>query len=313
MIPVRSSIEMTEKDIILSKWLQGEVSDEEVQRQFDGIDLEYLRSTLDKQEKLEVTATDPSLQWDIFESKMSKTEIKASRSPIIKWIVLGVLLLAGALFLFFNLKNSNTTIAPKSNEFEQYAFEDGSEVRLWPGSAITFDESTYLSDRYIKLDGEAFFDVQKGASFRVNTPAGEIQVLGTSFNVWSADRKNTEVKCYSGSVRVTDNYEKEVVLSPGEKVTITDNRLTRTKTFDVNQQKAKGSLKHYDKAKAKWVIEDLENLYNIEVNIPNDLANQRFSGAIPLVELDQSFIYLCETMQWFYEAKNEVITIKHKE
>ena len=302
---------MTEKDIILSKWLQGEASDQEVRSVFGDIDLDYLRSTLETQNKMEIATTDPKLQWDLFESKLSQKQ-KPKTSNYLKWLLLGVLLFAGGYLLYSYFANSKTVITPKSNNFMEYAFEDGSDVRLWPGSKVSFDEGNYKNDRLIQLEGEAFFKVTKGASFKVKTAAGEVQVLGTSFNVWSADQSNTYVKCYTGRVQVTDNNNKSVLLTPGEQVSIANNKITNKSTFNVDVHKIEGTLKYYDNAKIEWVLDDIKKLYNIEIDIKNQLNDQRFTGAISLVEINQALSYLCEPMHWSYEEDNKVITIKEE-
>ena len=68
--------------------------------------------------------------------------------------------------------------------------------------------------RDLTLEGEAYFKVQKGQTFSVNTTDGVVKVLGTHFNV--KQRNNYfEVNCYEGLVSVTYNNE-TVKLPPGK-------------------------------------------------------------------------------------------------
>jgi ferric-dicitrate binding protein FerR (iron transport regulator) len=50
-------------------------------------------------------------------------------------------------------------------------------------SKLSFNEKKWADQRALTLEGEAFFKVQKGQTFSVNTTAGVITVLGTQFNV----------------------------------------------------------------------------------------------------------------------------------
>jgi len=302
---------MTDKDNILSKWLQGEATDEEVTSLLGDIDLAYLKWTLEGQENTEISTTNPSKQWDEFESQLT-SKPKRKNSNYLKWILIGLLISIVAGFLYLKLTNTKITIGPKSKEFMQYAFEDNSVARIWPGSEITFDKSNYKNNRVLKLEGEAFFEVTKGESFRVKTAAGEIEVLGTSFNVWAADKENIIVKCYTGRVRVSNNNKKSVVLTPGEQVSIENKTISTKSTFNVDVQKIDGPLKYYEKAKIKWVIDDLKKLYNIDFKINDQMRNQRFTGAISLFEKNEALSYLCEPMRWTYEEDNKIVTVKEK-
>lgn len=303
---------MEEKDIILSKWLDGQVSEQEVKSLFPDIDLDNLKRTLDMQEGYEISATDPVTQWDIFESNLpSKEKDSYARNPL-KWILLTTLIILCAFSLFFLFKNSKTVVKADSNEFLNYAFEDGSTIKLWPGSSISFDQDNYLDNRLINLEGEGFFDVEKGNSFRVKTDAAEIEVLGTSFNVWAADKKNTDIQCYTGRVRVTDKSNKSAILTAGKKIRVSENHLDKMVDFDLENHKNNATLKFYDKAKINWVLSDLENLYDVKFDIAKELKNRRFSGAISAVELNKALSYLCETMQWAYEIEMQKILITDK-
>lgn len=303
---------MKEKEIILSQWLQGQVSDTEVKSFFPDIDLDNLRATLDLQEKFEISATDPEAQWEIFESIIaSKKQDSAVKKPFRRILLISVsVIVAFSLFLLF--KSTNTIVKADSSEFLNYAFQDGSTIKLWPGSSISFDEENYLTNRVINLQGEGFFDVQKGNPFRVLTQAAEVEVLGTSFNVWAPDKNNTVIKCYTGRVLVTDNSNKSSILTAGKKVKVSEKNLDDVFDFDLENQKDNASLKFYDKAKINWVLSDLENLYNVQFDIPKDLKNKRFSGAISSIELTKALSYLCETMQWDYEIEQKRVLIKNK-
>ncbi len=300
---------MEEREIILSRWLQGEVSDVQVKELFPDIDLDALRYTLSMQEKLDISVHKPESQWESLDAILPE---KKKPIPTKRTIILFVLL-ALALFSAFWYGFSNTAkklIKADSNEFLQYAFEDGSSIKLWPGSSMQYDASSYMEDRVIELDGEAFFEVEKGNTFRVETKAGHVEVLGTSFNVWEADRKNLEVKCFTGRVRVTDNASNNHIITAGEKVNIIDDELQDVATFDVVSHR-NNSLKHYDKAKVKWIIEDLQNIYNTQISLSEGLQDRSFSGAVSIIDLNRALSYLCTTLQWEYEIKDQNVFIKN--
>ena len=99
----------------------------------------------------------------------------------------------------FSCNNSSVKISSKDS-FEIVEFPDGSKAYLNNNSSIEYDKN--FDERLVKQNGEVFFEVTKGVSpFIVKTNAGEIQVLGTKFNVKS-NKKELEVEVEEGSVEL---------------------------------------------------------------------------------------------------------------
>lgn len=303
---------MNEKDIILGKWISGECSDEEVREALGDIDLDYLRSVLKSQENLDLPSTDPLVSWEKFEDAVIHKTTPISSYGRRLWVLLSALLV-GALLTFYFLSAKGDVVSAPTQDFLLYAFEDGSTARIWPGSTINYDKSTYSTNRLIELNGQAFFDVKKGSSFIVITAAGEVEVMGTSFDVWTMDKKSLSVKCHSGKVKVSDNRQKHVILTAGNSVTIEDSQLTAARTFDLSNEDPKRQLKNYDNALASWVISDLERIYQRKINIDEALSKERFTGVISTNDLNRSLMYLCETMRWSYDQKESKINISTQE
>ena len=100
-------------------------------------------------------------------------------------------LLIIAVLVLFSCNNSSVKISSKDS-FEIVEFPDGSKAYLNNNSSIEYDKN--FDERLVKQDGEVFFEVTKGESpFTVKTAVGEIQVLGTKFNVKS-NKKELEVE-----------------------------------------------------------------------------------------------------------------------
>jgi ferric-dicitrate binding protein FerR (iron transport regulator) len=93
---------------------------------------------------------------------------------------------------------------------------DQSNIKLNAVSEVQYDKKTFAKERKLKLKGEGFFEVAKGSTFTVLTEHGSVEVLGTSFNVYSRG-DSLAVACYTGRVRVSNGKE-EVILTPGESV-----------------------------------------------------------------------------------------------
>ena len=114
------------------------------------------------------------------------------------------------LLAFFYFYNPTTTIDIGNGEQLAYVLPDNSKVDLNAGSKITFKSRSFEGERIVNLEGEAFFEVEKGTSFKVMTPNGMIEVLGTRFNV-NTRNGNLVVDCEEGKVRVTANGNAQIL------------------------------------------------------------------------------------------------------
>ncbi len=95
---------------------------------------------------------------------------------------------------------------------------DGSVVYMAKNSnlmlPVVFDDQK----RKVALTGEAFFDVQSNPQkpFFIETSVGEIEVLGTSFNVKTIENGGLEVFVETGKVKVNIKDDQSYYLEQGE-------------------------------------------------------------------------------------------------
>jgi Fe2+-dicitrate sensor, membrane component len=104
-------------------------------------------------------------------------------------------------------------------------------VWLNAGSKLIINEDFGESLREVTLTGEAFFDVAKNPDkpFIIHTPAVDIKVLGTQFNVKSyPSDKTTETSLLRGSVEVVvkKRPDEKYVLKPNEKLVVLNEEIT---------------------------------------------------------------------------------------
>ncbi len=110
--------------------------------------------------------------------------------------------------LCFACGTSTLEIATKDN-YEVVYLPDGSTVYLNHNSTIKYDKE--FNPRIIELQGEAFFTVRVDESiFLVTTEFGDIEVLGTEFNVKTA-ANHVEVDVKSGLVELKTEYNNSKV------------------------------------------------------------------------------------------------------
>lgn len=117
---------------------------------------------------------------------------------------------------------SNNTKQP-----QEITLEDGSKVKLYAKSSISYPEHFGRKNRLVYLKGAAFFEVKKDPTKPFIVHAGNIttEVLGTSFSIQSYNEsKIIEVSVKTGRVSVFENdnstgkTRKGVILTPNQRI-----------------------------------------------------------------------------------------------
>ena len=164
----------------------------------------------------------------------------------------------------------------------EYSLPDGSIVKLNQNSIASYNSSTWFLNREINLEsGEAFFEVEKGEKFTVETLKGDIIVLGTSFNV-SLRNENLQVACKTGKVEVKLAEGGEpVLLTPGTGI---DLATTKNKPVEIQATKiglwTLGEFA-FENVSVSEVFETIHAQTEYEFEIPEDI-DLKYSGQFNL-------------------------------
>jgi len=266
--------EKFDREDFLAKWAHNEISDAETEAFKKSKDYVYYKAILDGTELLEV----PNFNRDIFYQKLQQ-KIANNKKPnvfIQKWVyavAASIALLIG-YFAFFN-----TTEKFETGFGQQLTvlLPDNSEVILNAKSILSYNKKSWENnERAVTLKGEAFFKVNKGSDFHVETSHANVSVLGTQFTVTS---NNTifEVICFEGKVGVNnDNLSK--VLSKGQLLRKT-NGSYEDGTINTTSPSWTMDESTFNNAPINQVIKALENQYKITF-ISNEIdQNLRFTGS----------------------------------
>lgn len=265
-----------EKEIL--KWLNGELSSKEIEdlKQSEGFDT--LEKIAHYASHLETPKVDVNAALEAFNARNhSKKETKVRTLNFKTFYSIAavlVVLLTTSYFLFFN---NVTTFETQIAETKTINLPDNSEVQLNASSKITFNERKWEDKRDLKLQGEAYFKVQKGQTFSVNTNDGIVTVLGTHFNV--KQRKNYfEVSCYEGLVSVTHN-NKTVKLPPGKTFRVINNHIEDVADFNVQTPSWMQQESSFDRIPLDQVIAELMRQYDIKIKVENVDTTKLFTGS----------------------------------
>ncbi len=250
--------------------------------------------------------------WSRIQQTIDQTKTIQSRKPSRRRILSMVSLAAACLALFVVFRYSglfDKKIITGSNEQMAWVLPDKSVININDGSSIQYNANRFTKNRKINLKGEAFFEVEKGNPFIVSTPQGSIEVLGTSFNVFSRQH-GFEVRCYTGRVRVIANGY-ETLLRPGQffnpHFTASQDTLGQFDTLKY-QDWRQGQF-DFQEVNLGAVIAELERQYDVKVQLENGLEDIKYTGFFMDTDLKKALHYICWPLKLNSEINKNKISI----
>jgi len=262
---------------LFTRWLNEELSPDELREFEKSPKFSLYQKIAQKSSELDT----PEFNEDkVF--KQIKTQLSAQQKPtkvkklFPKFIFSAAASIVVLLGVFFFL-NRSTNYSTSYGEQLAITLPDNSEVILNANSTLSYKTQNWKKNRILDLNGEAYFKVEKGSDFVVESTIGTVSVLGTQFNV---NTKGTtfEIKCFEGKVKVkTDNHSR--ILTKGKAF----RQLKDTTAEDFNIQEILPSWtqgeSNFNSAPLNQVIIALEHQYNIKIDASKIAITQRFTGS----------------------------------
>jgi len=246
--------------------------------------------------------------WNDLEEKITKenrTIVHVRHlHPNRQWLALAaslVLLLSVSSFMrFYTVK----TFCPEGVH-TSLQLPDGSEVELNASTHLSYHPYWWFISREVKMEGEAFFHVEKGKKFKVLSSQATTEVLGTTFNVF-ARGGDYVVSCHTGSVRLSESKTgSAVILSPNERgQKETSGGFSVTKLEDAPSAPGwTNNLIMFSSAPLRLVFEEIERQFGIVIETP-EVMQQVYSGNFSLDQPVENILsLLCLPFDLEYERQ----------
>jgi ferric-dicitrate binding protein FerR (iron transport regulator) len=289
--------ENIENNLFLADWISGKITDEQLRQlvsQSDFIGYQKLKLASDF---FEVT---PSNMEANFEAIQRKIDAKRKLKHTKVLALYGSLSAAAVLMLFFGLYQIlvfSNEIRTSFGEKNSITLEDRSKVIVGAKSRILYP-NLFKYHRVLRLEGEAFFEVEKGGSFVVDTKEGEVTVLGTKFNV-IARPDFLEVACFEGKVAVFKSNAREII-TQGQAIRFYGNKLDRWVIEDEQKPLWLSGESSYRQLPLKYVIDLLERQYHYQIDYPKSAAQTKISGSFTHKDIDVALQTICVPLQLHY-------------
>lgn len=237
--------------------------------------------------------------------------------------VASVVLITLSVSWFYSYLQSNNnlqTIAVPTGHRANIILPDGTSVWLNSRTTMTYPLAFNKKSRDVEINGEAYFEVarKKRHPFRVKTPKGVIEVLGTKFNVVDySDHEVFETALMEGSVKLhtINNPDNVVILSPGNMSFLQNGHLEGPYKYDdYGQYRWREGLICFKDASFPTIMKSFETRYSIRIQIENlSYQDLYFTGKFRQEDgVDYALRVLQKDIGFKYERDDDtkIITIK---
>lgn len=246
--------------------------------------------------------------WSRLQAKLAEEQqasvIPMRRRSVLRWAAAAaVVLLVGAMGYLF-IPSAEVLVVAGSRtavDFTSIELPDGSVAMVTPETELSWEISA--TRRAIALNGEAYFDVVAGAPFEVTTPGGRVEVLGTSFSVYT-NGEAFAVECVSGSVRVSD-ADVQTTIKAGQGVKRRNGFLAAPYEHGMSgPQWASNTEVSYTNADLNRVIRHVMQRFDIDVRLENIGEGKEFSGTFEMTDASSTLQIIAKAMALEVEAEH---------
>jgi transmembrane sensor len=177
----------------------------------------------------------------------------------------------------------NTISTARGNQY-QLTLSDGSKVWLNAASSLRFPTTFKGKERRVEVTGEAYFEIAKNPSmpFKVQAGGGEIDVLGTHFNVNAyTDEPSVKTTVLEGAVAVKKESALQL-LAPGQQAEFSPKGdITLSENVDVTRETAwKDGFFWFNNTDIHMLMRQVSRWYDVEVEFNGNITDDGFTGKV---------------------------------
>lgn len=295
-----------DREDLIKKWLDNDLSEKEAQA-FEALeDTSLYKEIIDEAKRFDGTIHAKVKPFETLENKLENKKSTSFNWQSAAMKIAAVLVVGIAVFALFN-KDKVNNYQTKLAQNETITLPDNSIVTLNETSQLEFNASQWDKKRTLTLKGEAFFDVEKGQRFDVNTTFGKVSVLGTEFNVISRD-SFFKVSCFEGLVQV--DYNNKILQLPAGTQFILKSGQGEKTTIAIAEPYWLKNMSVFKNTPINLVLKDIETQFKVSITKQFNDTNLNFTGAFEHKDLDKALQSVTQPLNLTYAIKsNKAVVI----
>jgi len=194
-----------------------------------------------------------------------------------------------------------------------FKLPDGSDVWLNSASALSYQKQ-FGKIREVELNGQAYFDIVKdGKSFIVKTKYGNLEVLGTSFDVKAFDDDEFETTLVEGRVKIINIYNQVITLNPGQQSILNSENEFEIKNVNTELFTSwKDGKLIFVNEPFQNVAKQLERWYNVKIEIEGEkMKNLGYTGKIEMETFSEvlDLINITTPIKYKFDKNTRILKI----
>ncbi len=274
-----------------------------------------------KEQKTQKNSIQPDAQLlDQIHHKIALSESRSEKTIRLYKVFSGVaaILIIGLVFgIIFSIKQGANNIITQNISTPyggktHFSLSDGTEVWLNSGSTISYP-SRFSDTRYVILTGEAYFKVAHDSHpFIVSGNFGEVEVLGTEFDVKAYEGEAFSTTLVKGSVLFRSNQNKKVILKPGSQVIFESNKITTKQVETEVYTSWKDGKLIFKEEPLRNIVSRLERWYNIHIDLEGEeIKNLKYTGTIEFESFSEilELIKVTTPIEYSFNRDTRVLSI----
>jgi transmembrane sensor len=207
----------------------------------------------------------------------------------------------------------NTLSTPRGGQHD-LLLPDGSSVWLNAASSIRFPTAFNGKERIVEITGEVYFEVAQHAEmpFKVKFRNGEVQVLGTHFNINAYDDEDVvKTTLLEGLIRVSGNNN-SIIIKPGSQALLDKNQqITASGSVNTDEVMAwKNGRFYFNRSDIKTIMRQVSRWYDVDIAYRGTIPPREFVGDISKkAQLSDVLAILEESNVHFIREGRKIIVI----
>lgn len=203
------------------------------------------------------------------------------------------------------LRFYSTSIEVPAGVHQLALLPDGSQVELNASSTLSYHPFWWRVERTVQFEGEAFFEVQKGKNFKVESARGTTQVLGTSFNIFSREQVY-RVTCASGKVRVSSPTNQVVLLPNSRARVLPDGQIDVLANLDLNPDLSwRNNLFLFTATPLAEVFREIERQYAVTIQMQVDSSDLYTGNFTRSQKIEEVLSFVCPAAGLTFKKKSD--------
>ena len=268
-------------------------------------------------------------QWQLLKSRLEYRPVQKERRidgfnsfskviAIAAAFIIGVII-SGVFFYTKDIRNTSQVSQEISIPYggkTKFTLPDGSLVWLNSGSKLMFMQN-FDNGRLVKLEGEGYFEVVKDKStFIVETKYGNIEVLGTTFNLKAYADDDFQATLVEGKIKYNRKGLQPIILNPNQQLAINKNNQPSVNSVEVDLVTSwKDGKLIFKREPFEKVAKRLEKWFNVNIDINNtEMKNLWFTGTIEMETLSEVMDLVSKSLPvtYSYNSKTRKVQFDKK-